>query len=162
MYQLPQEISSKTEIFRGITFEDMIFVLLYFMFFYIFQRFVYAGLVVIYYVFNIAVAIYLILNKKKLNVGRVQTPTLGLVVARDEAIEGHQRTYYYNLACSVTGSGIEIGVKFYPPKDAAYLEDGKCLDKEKLKEICEKLSSEKEEFPGAVRGGKKRATAAAV
>ena len=37
------------------------------------------------------------LNRKGLSIGRVQTPTLGLVVLRDEGFESHKKEYYYNL-----------------------------------------------------------------
>lgn len=36
-----------------------------------------------------------------LTVGRVQTPTLGLVVARDMQIEGHSKTIYYDIYCDI-------------------------------------------------------------
>lgn len=37
------------------------------------------------------------LGRKGLSVGRVQTPTLGLVVNRDETIEGHKKEIYYDI-----------------------------------------------------------------
>ncbi len=45
-----------------------------------------------------------------LTVGRVQTPTLGLVVARDMQIEGHTKTVYYDIYCDIdvaTADGIK-------------------------------------------------------
>lgn len=63
----------------------------------------------------------------KLPVGRVQTPTLGLVVKRDMAIEGHKKTYYYmlNAQCDVTGHNVML--TYVPIKDLNELTDGKFL-----------------------------------
>ena len=41
------------------------------------------------------------LKKQGLSVGRVQTPTLGLVVARDESIENHIKELYYEMYADV-------------------------------------------------------------
>lgn len=38
------------------------------------------------------------LNRKGLSIGRVQTPTLALVVNRDKEIETHKERYYYDLS----------------------------------------------------------------
>ena len=43
--------------------------------------------------------------RAKVSVGRVQTPTLGLVVARDRAIEGHERRAFYTLVAHVAIDG---------------------------------------------------------
>lgn len=50
------------------------------------------------------------------SVGRVQTPTLGLVVARDAAIEGHVKQKYYTLEAigSVEGTGDGLAFRFKP------------------------------------------------
>ena len=40
-------------------------------------------------------------NQTLLTIGRVQTPTLGLVVNRDLAIEGHHKQKYYTIACDI-------------------------------------------------------------
>lgn len=52
-------------------------------------------------------------------VGRVQTPTLGLVVARDEAIEGHVTRKFYELAATgdCPDAATELTFKFKPGKD---------------------------------------------
>lgn len=44
--------------------------------------------------------LYSILNDTTLSVGRVQTPTLSLVVNRDLEIENHKKTKYYELIIS--------------------------------------------------------------
>ena len=65
--------------------------------------------------------------------GRVQTPTLGLVVECDLAREGHVSKDYYVLEAKAAPSG--LGFKCKPPKER--LEDGKhCLDKAWLEEVA--------------------------
>lgn len=56
-------------------------------------------------------------NNTLLTIGRVQTPTLGLVVARDALIEGHIKQKYYDVYCSVNIDGNNIIAKLYPPKN---------------------------------------------
>lgn len=68
-------------------------------------------------------------NSKLLSVGRVQTPTLGLVVARDLAIEGHVKTLYYELFAKLSIGGKEIESEFKTFKDNPALTDGRFLDK---------------------------------
>lgn len=55
-----------------------------------------------------------------LSVGRVQTPTLGLVVNRDAQIEGHTKTVYYDLYCDIdvnTAEGVKrVRTKYTPKK----------------------------------------------
>ena len=71
-------------------------------------------------------------NNKFLSVGRVQTPTLGMVVARDLAIEGHKKITYYELYANLRVSGKEIKCLFNTFKDNPALSDGRFLDKEYL------------------------------
>jgi DNA topoisomerase-3 len=52
-----------------------------------------------------------------MSVGRVQTPTLGLVVARDAAIENHERTRYFELIAEGDIDGGAVLFKFTPGKD---------------------------------------------
>lgn len=68
-------------------------------------------------------------NNKLLSVGRVQTPTLGLVVARDLAIEGHVKTLYYELFANLSINGKSIESEFKTFKDNSVLTDGRFLDK---------------------------------
>ena len=49
------------------------------------------------------------LQRKGLSIGRVQTPTLGLVVRRDEAIKNHKKEIYFESTVF-----IEIGEKKIP------------------------------------------------
>ncbi len=64
-----------------------------------------------------------------MNVGRVQTPTLGLVVSRDMLIENHTKVNYYELYVDFDGDLEGINAKFYPNPDSPVLdENGKVLD----------------------------------
>ena len=63
-----------------------------------------------------------------LSVGRVQTPTLGLVVRRDMLIEGHKTINYYTINGSVDVAGKTIPVHYTPAKDDDRLMDGRILD----------------------------------
>ena len=80
-----------------------------------------------------------IVNRCKLNVGRVQTPTLGLVVMRDLQIEGHEKTYFYNLFSDFFIADQKVRAKFTPAADDPILTDGKCLESKSLEEIKDKL-----------------------
>lgn len=65
-----------------------------------------------------------------MNVGRVQTPTLGLVVARDMLIENHTKLNYYELYVDFDGNLEGVTAKFYPNPDSPLLdENGKVLDR---------------------------------
>lgn len=50
------------------------------------------------------------------SVGRVQTPTLGLIVSRDEAIEDHKSRLFYELYATGTCRGHKLTFKFRPEK----------------------------------------------
>lgn len=53
-----------------------------------------------------------------LSVGRVQTPILGLVVARDKAHEGHTKTPYYTISAHIRIDGQTITAVYQPsPND---------------------------------------------
>lgn len=64
----------------------------------------------------------LTLNVKGLSVGRVQTPTLGLVVNRDRQIENHVKQKYFELTASAVLSGAAVDLTFKP--DQQFLNDG--------------------------------------
>lgn len=78
-----------------------------------------------------------------LSVGRVQTPTLGLVVNRDEQISGHSKRMYYELISRAklieNSENIEIDLKFKPHKsilsDEKHIFDATVL--ENIKSRCE-------------------------
>ena len=75
-----------------------------------------------------------------MNVGRVQTPTLGLVVARDMLIENHTKINYYELFVDLGGELSGVKAKFYPNPDSPVLdENGKVLDKSMLEKTLSYL-----------------------
>lgn len=78
-----------------------------------------------------------------LALGRVQTPTLGLVVECDLAREGHVSKEYYVLDATAAPSG--LGFRCKPPKER--LEDGKhCLDRTWLEEVAQACEGAKVTF----------------
>jgi len=76
---------------------------------------------------------------KMLTVGRVQTPTLGLVVTRDMAIENHARQCFYVVRGQVELDGHKVDVKFEPAADDPNLEEGKITDKDYAEELTASL-----------------------
>lgn len=84
-------------------------------------------------------------GKGVLSVGRVQTPTLGLVVARDLMIEGHVKTLYYELFAKLSVDGKEIESEFKTYKDNPALTDGRFLDKGYLEPKAAELKGKR--FP---------------
>lgn len=79
-------------------------------------------------------------NHKLLTVGRVQTPTLGLVVARDKLIEEHKKLKYYDVTCDIDVQNKSVPAKYVPAKDDAHLTDGKILDKGYAENIVKTLT----------------------
>ena len=69
-------------------------------------------------------------SKTPLSIGRVQTPTLGLVVNRDAQIDGHSALRYYTLIADVvTPEGIEFPMVFSFEKENPALIDGRVTEK---------------------------------
>ncbi len=58
-----------------------------------------------------------IVNQNFLPIGRVQTPTLGLVVNRDRLIEGHKKTVYYGIGAMISVAGQEVPAEYSPAAD---------------------------------------------
>jgi len=82
---------------------------------------------------------YSLLNRTTLSVGRVQTPTLGLVVARDYAIEHHQEQYYYELFADAVLQKQHLEMKYIPASDNPNLDDGYIKNRDCLDTLAEKL-----------------------
>jgi len=77
-----------------------------------------------------------------LSVGRVQTPTLGLVVARDREIQNFSPSVYYELTSVLSLDGGRKLSGRWLPNDAysgVINEDRKIMDKETALEIAQKL-----------------------
>lgn len=77
---------------------------------------------------------------KMLTVGRVQTPTLGLVVNRDLAIENHSKLFYYNIKADLNLDGKTVRTAYEPAKNDPNLEDGRITDKDYAQETAQSLS----------------------
>ncbi|MBQ1887645.1 MAG: hypothetical protein II166_03120, partial [Firmicutes bacterium] len=77
---------------------------------------------------------------KMLTVGRVQTPALGLVVARDQAIEGHTKLTYQVIRVPVKVEGKTVTAVYEPAKDDPALEDGRITDREYAEDLADSLS----------------------
>lgn len=81
-------------------------------------------------------------NQTMLTIGRVQTPTLGLVVNRDLAIEGHHKQKYYTIACDINFNNDTVQADFIPSKTDSNLVDGHILSKEYAEQICNRLKGQ--------------------
>ena len=55
---------------------------------------------------------YSIINNAKLSIGRVQTPTMALVVNRDNEIKNHIKEKYYNLHLKTNINDIDIDLRY--------------------------------------------------
>lgn len=82
------------------------------------------------------------INQTLLTIGRVQTPTLGLVVNRDLAIEGHHKQKYYTIACDINFNNDTVQADFIPSKTDSNLVDGHILSKEYAEQICNRLKGQ--------------------
>lgn len=62
-----------------------------------------------------------------LTIGRVQTPTLGLVALRDKIRSSHKTVHYYVPTATVEVGGQEFSARYVPQKDDPMLEDGRIV-----------------------------------
>lgn len=85
---------------------------------------------------------FTLLNRRKLSVGRVQTPTLGLVVNRDLQIENHKKICHYEWQPEVQIGKASIPAKFHYHKDSDVLEDGRVLSRLPLQELQEQSAGQ--------------------
>ncbi len=74
-----------------------------------------------------------------LSVGRVQTPTLGLVVKRDYLIENHIAVKYYTVKADLSVDGTPVQARYTPRKDDPNLEDGRIIKAEYANSIADML-----------------------
>lgn len=88
------------------------------------------------------------------SVGRVQTPTLGLVVNRDEAIKHHVKQEFYELEAIGNVNGQTLTFNFIPNKELLAGEKH-LFDKEVLTELKEALDTTTVAFSTAVTEAKK-------
>ncbi len=89
--------------------------------------------------------LYTLLGRKPgydgvLSVGRVQTPLLGLIVARDRAIADFRPVPYYVVGAEVRAGGGERFRAFWVPPDGAELDpEGRLLSREVAEAACQRL-----------------------
>lgn len=105
--------------------------------------------------------LYTKLNGTLLTVGRVQTPAMGLVVARDEAIENHVVRKYYALEAEaeIDGRQPPIRAEFAPTKGSPLLgEEDKVWDSKGLAAVLAECKGKK--FPA--RGSRLSSALAAM
>ena len=90
-------------------------------------------------------------NNSALHVGRVQTPTLGLVVQRDRQIDAHQSVKYFELQMQADASTGKppFPVKYTAGKNDPILTDGKVLQRDSLDQIAAQLEGQTK--PGGVK-----------
>lgn len=76
-----------------------------------------------------------------LSVGRVQTPTLAIIVARDNAIENFKSIPFYTLAASVEARGVAFQASWKArPNQAGMDADGRLIDGQVAAALQAKLS----------------------
>ena len=80
---------------------------------------------------------YSIINNAKLSVGRVQTPTMALVVNRDNEIKNHIKEKYYNLYLKTNINNIDIDLKYYTKEKIT----DKSIHEELINKIGDKISN---------------------
>lgn len=75
---------------------------------------------------------YFTLNNPQvlLSIGRVQTPTLGMVAERDAIRESHQVVHYYVPKATIDVGGKTFQARFTPNKEDQALENGRIVSKE--------------------------------
>lgn len=90
--------------------------------------------------------------RRPLSVGRVQTPTLGLVVARDEAISRHAARHFYELymQTGITDQGSYL-FKFKPHQDILEEGDKHIFDKKTLEEIASRHQGQRQHVTTEVK-----------
>ena len=78
----------------------------------------------------------------KLIVGRVQTPTLGLVVERDRIIENHIKQTYFDIYADLKIGNTKVTTKYAPNKDDPNLDNGLLTSKTYAQNRVDMLDSE--------------------
>ena len=78
----------------------------------------------------------------KLIVGRVQTPTLGLVVDRDLQIENHIKQVYYTIFADMRLEGKVVRTKYTPNNNDPNLDNGKITTKPSAQSKVDMLADE--------------------
>ncbi|EGT3953440.1 TPA: hypothetical protein KRD64_002250 [Clostridioides difficile] len=82
MYNIPNEISSETKIFKSIYVTDLLIILLALFFAWITSSIVYPTLILTYYIYTLVVAIFLV-AKSPINPGMRNFMSIYLLITRD-------------------------------------------------------------------------------
>ncbi len=80
-------------------------------------------------------------NNTLLPIGRVQTPTLGLVVQREQQITGHRKVMYYTITIPADIDGKTVMVKYEPDPKDPQLDNGRITDKAYAEKIAKSLEN---------------------
>lgn len=84
----------------------------------------------------------LLLRRKGMSVGRVQSPTLGLIVMRDEAIDNHVKQKYYELHTDGHVEEPDTAIRFQLKPKSDLLDDGKhILHRNSMEDIEKNIMS---------------------
>lgn len=84
----------------------------------------------------------LLLRRKGMSVGRVQSPTLGLIVMRDEAIDNHVKQKYYELHTDGHMEEPDTAIRFQLKPKSDLLDDGKhILHRNSMEDIEKNIMS---------------------
>ena len=75
-----------------------------------------------------------------LSVGRVQTPTLSLIVVRDQAIQGFKSKDFYGIRALFNADGIGFMARWTPGDDVSLDDSGRVLDKNVSETVAQKIS----------------------
>lgn len=81
-----------------------------------------------------------------LSVGRVQTPILGLIVARDRLIESHQKQYYYLLKAGFDVSGVQFQALYQTKESDAVDDKGRLTEKSEAEALALECESKRSEI----------------
>lgn len=80
-------------------------------------------------------------NNGTLHIGRVQTPTLCMIVARDLEIEHFQPTNFFVLRVEVTHHNGTFTATWLAPKEAPFLDSaGRVVDRKALDEVAQRVT----------------------
>jgi len=93
-----------------------------------------------------------------LSVGRVQTPTLQLIVARDRAIEQFQPKDYFELFVNFADeNNASVWLKWNIPEVLQQDDSGRCLDKEAVNNVASKIRGKSAKITSLEKLKKKQA-----
>ncbi len=90
-------------------------------------------------------------GRKGLSVGRVQTPTLGLVVARDRAIKNHEVRKFYELSAEAAAADGSLSTFRFKPSETLLGGEKKIYDRAVLDAVSERYTGKGMSFEVKVK-----------